>query len=350
MVRWLNKLGHNTKEREEQWITAVLLRAKGATAILIINLILMMVAGILAAKGKAKFIPGVYLDALSPAFYQGDCSTSSHLSTAMHLLISILSTGLLTCSNFTMQCLSAPSREDTDTAHLNRRSLEIGTSSGFRNLRVMDWKRRTLWFLLLLTSTPIHLIYNSAIFTSISTQDYGVIVVPNDYSENDSLVNNDLTEDAFWDFVGYNASDIHNAMFNGSLETLTAKQCLERYAVDYNTAGGTVVAYMVADHNNILQTSSKSLRALIGGHGGDFRWICASSGFCGLQANPSDLNFFVQPTFWVYPNRTFTLPNHEGQYQTFDSATLDDYSSSLAVFEGGKTPPIAARTTGPMIC
>ncbi|KAJ5281434.1 hypothetical protein N7478_006806 [Penicillium angulare] len=67
----------------------------------------------------------------------------------------------------------------------------------------MDWKRKILWVLLLLTSTPIHLIYNSAVFTSMSTQDYGVIVVPKNYSENDSLVNDVLSEDAFRDFVGF---------------------------------------------------------------------------------------------------------------------------------------------------
>ncbi|KAJ6020960.1 hypothetical protein N7540_006464 [Penicillium herquei] len=333
----LNKLGQNTEEREEQWIAAILLRAKGATAILIINVILMIIAGILAAEGKSKFISGVHLDALSPAFYQGDCSTSGHLSTALHLLISILSTGLLMCSNFAMQCLSAPSRADTDAAHLKRKSLEVGTSSGLQNFLVMDWRRKILWLLLLVTSTPIHLIYNSAVFTSIATQDYGVVVVPNNYSENDSLVNTAVAEDAFQDFVGYNASDIHNAMFNGSLQNLTAKQCLERYAVNYNTVGATVVAYMDADHNNILQSnSSRSLRALYGGNGGNYRWICASSGFCGLQASPSKLNFFVQPTFWVYPNRTFTLPKYDGQYQTFDSATLDDYSSGLNVLELGE--------------
>ncbi|KAJ5769580.1 hypothetical protein N7520_004139 [Penicillium odoratum] len=276
-----------------------------------------MVAGIIASEGKAKFIAGAYLDALSPAPYQGDCSTSSHLSTAIHLIISILSTGLLMCSNFTMQCLSAPSREEVDAAHSRGRWLEVGTSGGIRNFQIMDWKRRILWFLLLITSTPIHLICNSAIFASIFTQDYGVIVVSNNYSENDSLVNDILPEDAFRDFVGYNASDIHNAMFNGSLETLTAIQCAERYAVDFNTAGGTVVAYMVADQNN------SSL----------FGWICEPTGYCGdyfPEGNSLSWDFVIQTTFWVYPNRTFTLPNIEGQYQTFDSATLD-YSLSQAL-------------------
>ncbi|KAJ5711066.1 hypothetical protein N7488_005222 [Penicillium malachiteum] len=156
---WLNKLrvGQNTEEREEQWIAAILLRAQGATGILIINMILMMAAGIFAAEGKARFISGIHLDALSPAFFQGDCSTSNHLSTALHLVISILSTGLLLCSSYTMQCLSAPSRADTDAAHLKRKWLEVGTSSGLRNFLVMDWKRKFLWILLLNTRTPIHL-------------------------------------------------------------------------------------------------------------------------------------------------------------------------------------------------
>jgi hypothetical protein len=48
---------------------------------------------------------------------QGDMKSVSYTSTSLHVLINILSTTLLTSSNYAMQVLCAPTRSEIDNAH-----------------------------------------------------------------------------------------------------------------------------------------------------------------------------------------------------------------------------------------
>ncbi|GKT41615.1 uncharacterized protein ColSpa_01796 [Colletotrichum spaethianum] len=112
--------------------------------------------------------------------YQGDCSTVQQLDRWLHLLINLLGTGMLSASNFCMQLQAAPTRENIDAAHEKGKWLDIGIPS-LRNLKyISDWQRVS-WALLALTSIPIHLIYNSAVFQSLSSHNYTVAVVKNSF-------------------------------------------------------------------------------------------------------------------------------------------------------------------------
>lgn len=66
--------------------------------------------------------------------YDGSCDKTQLLSTWLHVAINALSTLLLGCSNYTMQCLSAPTRAEVNEAHARGTWLDIGISS-LRNLR-----------------------------------------------------------------------------------------------------------------------------------------------------------------------------------------------------------------------
>ncbi|KAK2046773.1 hypothetical protein LZ31DRAFT_461910, partial [Colletotrichum somersetense] len=88
--------------------------------------------------------------------YHGDCSTVKQLDRWLHLLINILSTGMLSASNFCMQLQAAPTRGKVDAAHEEGKWLDIGIHS-LRNLRYLDKRQRISWALLALTSIPIHL-------------------------------------------------------------------------------------------------------------------------------------------------------------------------------------------------
>ena len=92
------------------------------------------------------------------ALYTGDCEKSRQMNTALHILINILSTILLSSSNYCMQCLSAPTRKEVDAAHASGKWLDIGILS-YRNLRCISRKRVALWALLGLSSVPLHLLY-----------------------------------------------------------------------------------------------------------------------------------------------------------------------------------------------
>ena len=89
--------------------------------------------------------------------YQGSCETAKRLNIGIHLVINILSTVLLSSSNYCMQCLSAPTRAEVDKAHSSGKWLDIGVMS-IHNLRRIAPKRIVLWYLLGLSSLPLHLL------------------------------------------------------------------------------------------------------------------------------------------------------------------------------------------------
>lgn len=107
---------------------------------------------------------------------KGDCNMTKRLDLWLHLGINLLCTLLLGASNYTMQCLSAPTRDEIDKAHQQRISLDIGVPS-VRNLRRISRRRIILWWLLALSSIPLHLMYNSAVFSTLSTHSYTAAVV-----------------------------------------------------------------------------------------------------------------------------------------------------------------------------
>lgn len=92
------------------------------------------------------------------ALYTGDCEKIRQTNTALHILINILSTILLSSSNYCMHCLSAPTRKEVDAAQASGKWLDIGILS-YRNLRCISRKRVALWALLGLSSIPLHLFY-----------------------------------------------------------------------------------------------------------------------------------------------------------------------------------------------
>ena len=110
----------------------------------------------------------------------GSCKTTRTLTTWVHLLINILSTLLQGASNYSMQCLSSPTRSEIDKAHNQGIWLDIGVPS-VRNLRRLSLIRIVLWWLLAVSSLPLHLLYNSAVFSSLCTRQFNVFVVSNEF-------------------------------------------------------------------------------------------------------------------------------------------------------------------------
>lgn len=87
---------------------------------------------------------------------QGDCRRSKRWALWLHLFINALSTMLLAVSNYTMQCLHAPTRREVDRAHKQGKWLAIGLPS-LRNITSVSWKRSALFLLLTMSSVPLHL-------------------------------------------------------------------------------------------------------------------------------------------------------------------------------------------------
>ncbi|CAG8977574.1 hypothetical protein HYALB_00008350 [Hymenoscyphus albidus] len=104
----------------------------------------------------------------------GDCGRVGAINTGLHIAINIAGTVLLGASNFTMQCISSPTRSEIDAAHARGAYRDIGLPS-LRNLS--GWLKRILYGLLVLSTLPLHFFWNSAVFTKIQLLDYDVLIV-----------------------------------------------------------------------------------------------------------------------------------------------------------------------------
>jgi hypothetical protein len=88
---------------------------------------------------------------------QGECSKITRYNIGAHLIINILSTLLLSGSNYCMQCLSAPTRREINNAHERGIALDIGIPSR-HNLSALDRWKVLIWILLGISSWPLHLL------------------------------------------------------------------------------------------------------------------------------------------------------------------------------------------------
>lgn len=88
--------------------------------------------------------------------FNGSCNAVSRMDIWVHLLINAISTLLLGGSNYCMQCLCAPTRAEVDRAHAKGRYLDIAVPS-YHNLSSISWSRHLMWWILGLSSIPLHL-------------------------------------------------------------------------------------------------------------------------------------------------------------------------------------------------
>ncbi|KAI2625580.1 hypothetical protein GGR54DRAFT_629151 [Hypoxylon sp. NC1633] len=98
-------------------------------------------------------------------FYEGGCDggSVSQINTVLHLLINVTSTLVVTSSNFFMQVLNSPSREELNKAHFSGSWMGIGVPS-VRNAFMVSRFKSLCWTCLFLSSIPIHLLFNSMLF------------------------------------------------------------------------------------------------------------------------------------------------------------------------------------------
>ena len=89
--------------------------------------------------------------------FVGDCDQAGNISSCLHLLINVLSTLLLSASNYTMQCLHSPTRAEVDRAHAAKNWVEIGIPS-WRNRKFVSVRNRILWWGLGLSSLPLYFV------------------------------------------------------------------------------------------------------------------------------------------------------------------------------------------------
>ena len=203
----------------------VALCAFTAGTVLVINIIVTI-------WGSAKF--GVHGSLVT--IQDGNCSKSKDLSLWLHLAINILSTLLLGASNYCMQCLSSPSRPEIDRAHSQHIWLDIGVPS-VRNLRRVSRNKIILWWFFAISTIPLHLFYNSAVFSTIGANKYEVFIG----SEN-LVTGAGLNSSLPLDDDSHPDRTLRYFQQAANWDNLTNEACIKIYMQDYLTANSNVLA------------------------------------------------------------------------------------------------------------
>ena len=146
-LNW-KRLSRARKNWLSDWRLGLVVGCGASGLVLITNLSILLVA----TSRYGRFINGL------GTLAKGSPACMSGLSTAYHILINLLSTVLSTSSNYCMQVLCSPTRNEIDAAHCKVRWLNIGVLSP-HNLRFIRGRRALLWWILGISSLPLHLLY-----------------------------------------------------------------------------------------------------------------------------------------------------------------------------------------------
>ncbi|KAK0618775.1 hypothetical protein DIS24_g11536 [Lasiodiplodia hormozganensis] len=161
-------LGPLTRRMPDGWRFGVTVGVALSLCTLITNIVVLAVASAIASRnGHHSNIATIRT---------GPCSDIDHIQFGIHLAINAVSTLLLGASNYCMQCLSAPTREDIDRAHGQGKWLDIGVPSmkNFSHIK----------------SIKLLFCYNSTFFVSTANNSYDVYFATEDFQKGASFDSN----------------------------------------------------------------------------------------------------------------------------------------------------------------
>lgn len=200
----------------------------------------------------------------------GACDRVLSTSTWVHVAINICSTTVVAASNYNMQCLTAPTRNEIDKVHKKGKHMEIGIQS-IRNLvNIPKWKA-LLWLALLLSTLPLHLLWNSAIFSVTTINEYsGLVVTPEFLHTTDvgldcgeeamaGYQNIDVSTNSSSDVESYSTCWLLSEARAGKLTSVSPSECIQKYALKLETAGYNLIA--VANSSRTLSSGSFPAKA-----------------------------------------------------------------------------------------
>ncbi|KAF4472854.1 hypothetical protein FALBO_241 [Fusarium albosuccineum] len=220
--------------------------------------------------------------------WYGQCDKIARDSLWIHLAVNIISTGVLASSNFFMQGLVAPTRQEVDKAHARGRWVEIGVQS-IRNFRFISWTKILFWFLFSTSSIPLHLIFNSCILESKGSNGFLLLVAAESFVDDPWRGLTPLSNREFWSSTQPDAGvvkwkdpdpkwrdpnretvkSIHGSLSagrqNGSWEQISLEECIHRY----NQTSAWLTHYrhviMVISNNNETSTRGWSRAQVVRG-------------------------------------------------------------------------------------
>jgi hypothetical protein len=225
-----SKLVKSMKRREGSWLPASWVGWRQTsiqncflTWIIFVGLTIPLILSIVADG-----FTGVHI------LFAGDCNTADKVNKGLHFALISISTLALLSAGFHLRLLCSPTRDEIDLAHGEAKSLEIGAISllNFRHIPVLNF---ILWLGFLLTSIPLHLIFNAAVFMTDTSTQY-----------NQALASEGILNEALWSVPGVADLDAYDwlndsysapasQMFQGynsdptNWEELNTVQCRQAY-------------------------------------------------------------------------------------------------------------------------
>ena len=174
-----------------------------------------------------------------------------------------------------MQCLASPTREEVDKAHGKRIWLDIGVPS-VRNLRQISSRRIILWWFLALSGVPLHLLYNSTVFSSLAAVDYKVFAgSPNIVSGEGIDWSKSLSS-----YDGLNDIPLQRLRNASNWQKLDNRACIMAYAQPFVSARGDLLAVTLdlnASQPAVVVTDYEIPLGNVAGEGLPYEWICQFS-------------------------------------------------------------------------
>lgn len=232
VIWWWNTAG---------WPVGVSFAAALATVTLLVNFL-----ALILISTRYKFDEGIAV------ISEGDCNKVSTLDTWVHVGINILSSLLLGGSNYCMQILIAPTRGEIDEAHRQGKWLDIGIPS-IRNLKSVKARKAYMWWLLGLSSLPLHLVYNSTFFETIGINEYDVILADKSFVAGEALDTETVAE--YGNFTKIRAS-LEDWQSEKTWEKLNRDECIDNYATEFLSERRNIVAVI----DNSLTPANRSVQ------------------------------------------------------------------------------------------
>ena len=271
----------STLRNFEAWQTWILICAASAGLTFCFNLALTIWASTFGLKNGTATIK------------VGKCSDIKTWDLWFHLGINVLSSTLLAASNYTMQCLSAPVRKEIDKGHRKRIAFDIGIPS-LKNLIRISRMKLILWGLLAVSSIPLHLVYNSVVFSTISAHSYKALLVTSDFLSGAPFNTSTLTKAdvAMFENIWQNVSVSKLDQSNSEWQKLDTTQCREAYRPLFisDRSDVLIVSSYNSTRTSLLSTWYWSISS------GSGSWTCpdptCSTANCGSSCRHSTPQYF----------------------------------------------------------
>ena len=220
----------------------------------------------------------------------GSCDTVKGMDLWLHVAINSLGTILIGTSNFNMQCLNAPNRKEVDAAHAKGYWLDIGVLC-IRNFFYMSREKVWLWILLAFSTIPLHLLLNSAVFSTLQTNNYLVTVVTRDFRD---FFEDEFNSCTYWDgpyqdvICSMYAAAHHKDNTSTGLTRLEPAGCILQYANYVQNQFSNVIAVSNSHqaYNTLLDAYTNynltdSWNPMLTQPWNPMRWVC-DDGFLTL--------------------------------------------------------------------